>query len=54
MKHFTYVSRHFGVYCREQKKIRENCLENLVSDVKKNGLAVRGRFLRPLFPNSFP
>ena len=34
--HFTHVSRHFGVYCRKQKKlVRENCFENVVSEVNK-------------------
>ena len=38
---FTHVSRHFWVYCREQKKVfRENCFANVVSDLKKNGLCV--------------
>ena len=30
----THVFRHFGVYCRKQKKLlRENCFENVVSEV---------------------
>ena len=33
---FTHVSRHFGVYSRKQKKIRETCFENVVSDLKKS------------------
>ena len=39
--HFTHVSRHFGVYSRkQQKRFKENCFENKVSDVNKNGLKV--------------
>ena len=39
---FTHVSKQFGVYRRkqEEKKIRENCFENVVSDLKKNVLCV--------------
>ena len=30
------ISRHFGVYCRKQKKLlMENCFENMVSEVNK-------------------
>ena len=32
----THVSRHFGVYHRKHKKLsRENCFENVVSDLTK-------------------
>ena len=32
--HFTHVSRHFGGYCRKKTKIlRENCFENVVSEI---------------------
>ena len=34
--HFTHDSRHFGVYCRKQKKLlRENCFKNVVSEVNE-------------------
>ena len=34
VRHFTHVSRHFGVHCRKQKKLfRKNCFENVVSGV---------------------
>ena len=39
---FTQVFRQFGVNCRKQKKkFRENCFENMVSNLpKKNCLCV--------------
>ena len=34
VRQFTHVSRHFRVFSRKQKKLfRENCFENLVSDL---------------------
>ena len=36
-----HVSRNLWVYCGKQKKLFwENCFENVVSDLKKNGLCV--------------
>ena len=38
---FTHVSIHFGVYSRKQQILfRENCFENVVSNLKKNVLCV--------------
>ena len=47
---FTHVSRHFRVYSRKQNKekwFRENCFENVVSDLyKKNYLCVQKNTFR--------
>ena len=38
---FTHVVRHLEFRVENKKKLfRENCFENVVSDVKKNGLCV--------------
>ena len=37
---FTHVSRHFGVFRKQKKIFRENCFENLFSDLKKYVLCV--------------
>ena len=44
---FTQVSRHFWVNSRKQKEmVRENCFENVVSNLWKNGLCVRKAIFR--------
>ena len=47
---FTHVSKYFGVYSRKLKKIfRENCFENLVSDLKKNVLCPQNYFKKKVY-----
>ena len=43
---FTHVSTHCGVYNRKQKQLfRENCFENMVSDLKQKISCVSKKLL---------
>ena len=49
---FTHVSRNFEIYSRKQKNIfRDNCLENVVSDLKKNVICVHKTTFREMCKN---